>query len=143
MESWGYWPSTGVRVEAPGWEARVFASSDNVEAVNTSAFSKACEGEVCLQYYVNCRPEMDQMRQCFFAILREGQKQPVEINITAYGVEREQAALRSISFVTENGVRIPLETMTARSLTESPYCKRVGRSDKGPIFEPACAYLNP
>ena len=135
-DAWGHWPTAGVPVEAPGWNAMVVASTDSLQAVNPKAFSEVCEGAVCVRYHRHCAPEVEQKSECQFSILREGEQQPVEITVTTFGAERHRAALKSLSILTSGGVRFPLEAMSRQSTRQSPYCSRTGRDPQGhPKFE--------
>ena len=133
---------SGARISADGWNAEVVRGTDNVSSVNPKAFTELCEGAACVRYHLFCKPDTAFWGECRFSIAVPGRDQPFEISVTADGNEGQRAALRSLIYVTPEGVRVPLERMSTRSTRESPYCARMRRAAEGPEYEPDCAFLN-
>ncbi|NBB17320.1 hypothetical protein GVN21_18305 [Caulobacter sp. SLTY] len=133
---------TGVDIRAEGWSALAVAGTDNVMTVNPKTLSRACEGDACIQYHRFCRPLADQKTECEFTIVRPEWSQPMVITVQAYGPERQEAALRSLTILTSQGKFISLEAMGETSTREDPYCARLRRGESGPVYEAGCEFIN-
>ncbi len=133
---------SGANVQAKGWSAEVVRGTDNIRSVNPKSLTQLCEGAACVRYHLFCRPNTDFWGECRFSIAVPGRDQPFDISVTADGIERQRAALRSLIYVTPDGLRIPLERMSTRSTRESPYCARIRPGSEAPEYEPDCAFLN-